>query len=126
MSELQNFFFEGQEIRFVGTSEVPEWIGSDIVAILYPEVDPKNRATYLRGVPSEWKGLQKVQTLGGAQDMATVFEPGLYSLIARSSSPLAIPFQKWVFVNSSSPALYPLCQRHATRTGERREECVAS
>jgi hypothetical protein len=97
MSELQNFFFEGQEIRFVGTSEVPEWIGSDIVAILYPEVDPKNRATYLRGVPSEWKGLQKVQTLGGAQDMATVFEPGLYSLIARSSSPLAIPFQKWVF-----------------------------
>ena len=97
MSELQNFLFEGQEIRFVGTSEVPEWIGSDVVAILYPEVDPKNRTTYLRGIPSEWKGLQKVQTPGGSQDMATVLEPGLYSLIARSNSLLAVPFQKWVF-----------------------------
>jgi hypothetical protein len=97
MSELQNFLFQQQEVRFVGTSEVPEWVGADIVAILYPEVDSKNRATYLRGIPTEWKGLQKVQTLGGVQDMATVLEPGLYSLIARSNSPLAIPFQKWVF-----------------------------
>lgn len=97
MSELQNFLFQEQEVRFVGTTEAPEWIGSDIVAILYPEVDSKNRPTYLRGIPSEWKGLQKVQTLGGVQDMVTVLEPGLYSLIARSNSPLAIPFQKWVF-----------------------------
>jgi hypothetical protein len=58
---------------------VPEAL-ADIVAILYPEVDSKNRATYLRGIPAEWKGLQKVQTLGGVQDMATVLEPGLYSL----------------------------------------------
>ncbi|MBP0011679.1 MAG: hypothetical protein J7525_00935, partial [Roseofilum sp. SID3] len=29
--------------------------------------------------------------------MVTLFEPGLYHLIARSKSPLAVPFEKWVF-----------------------------
>lgn len=97
MSDLQPFQFDGYEIRFVGTIDAPEWVGADIVAVLYPEVDQKNRSTYLRGIPDEWKGLQKVQTLGGAQDMVTVFEAGLYSLIARSNSPIAVRFQKWVY-----------------------------
>jgi len=97
MSEIQPFRFDGLEIRFVGTVETPEWVGSDIVAILYPEVESKNRSSYLRSIPSEWKGLQKVQTLGGLQDMVTVYESGLYALIARSNSPLAVPFQKWVY-----------------------------
>lgn len=95
--EIQPFNFHGQEIRFVGTSDVPEWVGVDIVSILYPEVELKNRASYLRGIPSEWKGLKKVQTSGGLQDMVTVNEPGLYSLIVRSNSPQAVPFQKWTF-----------------------------
>ncbi len=95
--QLQPFQFEGLEVRFVGTIEVPEWVGADIVAVLYPDAEPKNRATYLRSIPDEWKGLQKVQTLGGIQDMATVYEPGFYALIARSNSPKAVPFQKWVY-----------------------------
>lgn len=85
MSNLEPFRFEGHKVRFVGTPDIPEWIGADIVAVLYPEVEPKNRSTYLRGIPTEWKGLQKVQTPGGEQDMVTVFEAGLYSLIARSN-----------------------------------------
>jgi prophage antirepressor-like protein len=97
MSDLQPFSFEGIEVRFVGTVDVPEWVGADIVSVLYPDIELKNRSTYLRGIPTEWKGLQKVQTLGGDQDMVTVFEAGLYSLIARSNSPLAVPFQKWVY-----------------------------
>lgn len=95
--QLQPFEFEGLEIRFVGTVEVPEWVAVDIVSVLYPDSDPKNRSTYLRGIPEEWKGLQKVQTLGGLQEMATVYEPGLYALIARSNSSNAVPFQKWVY-----------------------------
>lgn len=95
--QLQPFQFEGLEVRFVGTIEVPEWVGADIVAVLYPESDSKNRSTYLRGIPDDWKGLQKVQTLGGFQDMVTVYEPGFYALIARSNSSKAVPFQKWVY-----------------------------
>lgn len=94
---IQPFVFEGYEVRFVGTADIPEWVGVDIVAVLNPDVDPKNLSTYLRSVPAEWKGLHKVQTLGGKQDMVTLYEPGFYSLIARSESPRAVPFQKWVY-----------------------------
>lgn len=97
MSNLQPFEFEGEEIRFVGDPDKPECVGADMVAILYPEVDTKQRTTYLRGIPEEWKGLQKMQTPGGEQEMVTLKEPGIYALIARSNSPKAVPFQKWMF-----------------------------
>ena len=101
MSDLEQFWFEESEnrwqVRFVGTPETLEWVAADVVAVLYPDVDQRNRTTYLRNVPIEWKGLHFSQTLGGLQDMVTLLEPGLYHLIARSDSPRAIPFQKWVF-----------------------------
>ena len=97
MTNLVSRMFQDKEVRFVGTTDRPEWVAADIVAILHPEVEIKNRTTYLRGIPSEWKGLQKVQTLGGTQAMATIYEPGLYALISRSNSPFAVMFQKWMF-----------------------------
>lgn len=63
-------------MRFVGTSEIPECIGLDIVGILYPEVDLKDRATYLCRISSRYKGVQKVQTPSGSQEMVTVLVPG--------------------------------------------------
>lgn len=90
-------FDDGNQVRFVGTAETPEWVAVDVVTILNPDVELKNRATYLRSVPDEWKGLQKVQTPGGPQDMVTLYESGLYALIARSNSPIAVRFQKWVY-----------------------------
>ena len=97
MSELQPFEFDGEEIRFVGDPSKPECIGADMVRVLYPEVESKQRSTYLRAIPDEWKGLQKVQTPGGEQNMVTLKEPGIYALIARSNSSKAVPFQKWIF-----------------------------
>jgi prophage antirepressor-like protein len=97
MSDLE--VFQGYTVRFVGTADKPEWVASDVVAVLYPEVDPKNRTTYLRNVPDKWKGLRKVQTLGGPQEMVTLFESGMYYLINRSNSPVADPFQDWVCEN---------------------------
>jgi hypothetical protein len=97
MSDLQPFQFDGAEIRFVGSVDDPEWVGADIVAVLYPEADSRNYSNYLSRVPDEWKGHRKIMTLGGEQEMVTVFEAGLYSLIARSNSPIAVRFQKWVY-----------------------------
>jgi prophage antirepressor-like protein len=95
--QIQPFNFEGQEIRFVGTPEAPEWVAADVVAVLYPEADSRNYSNYLSKVTEEWKGHKNIMTLGGEQDMVTLYEPGLYALITRSSSSLAIPFQKWIF-----------------------------
>lgn len=98
MSEIEKFSFDGSEVRFVGDLETPEWIGADVVNILYPAaVRNKNQSTYLSRVPQEWKGSKPVATLGGGQEMVTLFEPGLYALIVGSESPLAIPFQKWIY-----------------------------
>jgi prophage antirepressor-like protein len=100
-SSLDAFRFEdfGQswEIRWVGTVDAPEWVANDIVAVLYPEADQRNYSNYLDKVPSEWKGHKKIMTLGGEQNMTTLFEAGLYCLIARSNSLIAVPFQKWVY-----------------------------
>jgi prophage antirepressor-like protein len=96
--EPQPFNFQGFQIRFVGTTDEPEWVGADVVAVLYPGAERSSYNKYLDGVPSEWKGKKKVLTPGGPQEMGTLFEPGLYALIARSNSSLAVPFQKWVYV----------------------------
>lgn len=96
-SEIQPFRFESWEVRFVGTVEDPEWVARDIVAVLYPEADPRNYSNYLDKVAVEWKGHKQIMTPGGKQTLITLYEPGLYCLIARSESPLAIRFQKWVY-----------------------------
>ena len=97
IESIQPFEFEGYEIRFVGTSEVPEWVAADVIRVLYPECRKENLSNYLSKVPTEWKGNKEIITPGGRQEMVTVFEPGLYALITRSNSPKAVPFQKWVY-----------------------------
>jgi prophage antirepressor-like protein len=97
MTEIQPFRFESWEVRFVGTIEAPEWVARDVVAVLYPEADPRNYSNYLDKVAVEWKGHKQVMTPGGNQNVVTLYEPGLYCLIARSESPLAVRFQKWVY-----------------------------
>lgn len=97
MNNLQLFAYEGREIRFVGTPENPEWVAADVVHVLYPKAARSSYGKYLGTVPDEWKGKKKILTLGGQQSLVTVFEPGLYALIARSNSPIAVPFQKWVY-----------------------------
>jgi prophage antirepressor-like protein len=42
------------------------------------------------------KGVCKVETLGGKQDMMVISESGLYTLIMRSNKEQAKPFRRWV------------------------------
>jgi prophage antirepressor-like protein len=97
MSELSAFVFESQEVRFVGTPKKLEWVAADIVAILYPQADSRNYSNYLGKVPATWKDHKPIMTPGGKQKMATLYEPGLYYLIGRSDSPIAVPFQQWLY-----------------------------
>jgi prophage antirepressor-like protein len=100
--------YNGAEVRMVGTIDKFEWVAADVVAILYPEADPQSRNSYFRNVPEQWKGSAEIPAamknlsvssdgVRKTQTMVTLLEPGLYSLIARSRSPIAVHFQKWLF-----------------------------
>ena len=97
MTNLAFQIFQNQEIRFVGTADRPEWVAADIIAILYPDADRHSYNKYLDKIQPEWKGKKNSLTPGGTQSVTTIYEPGLYSLIARSNSPVMVPFQKWMF-----------------------------
>ena len=47
-------------------------------------------------VPDEWKGRNRITTLGGEQEVWVLTEQGLYFFLARSDKPLALPFHKWI------------------------------
>jgi BRO family, N-terminal domain len=93
MSDLQNFLFEGQEIRFVGTTDSPEWIAVDVCKIL----EIGNPSQTLADFEEDEKGITTNDTPGGLQGMLTVTESGLYRLISKSRKPVAKKFRKWVF-----------------------------
>jgi len=94
---LQVFQFEQKDILCLGTWDKPEWVANDVVDVLYPEAAKTNRSNYLRKVPAKWKGIKRIMTPGGEQDVVTLLEPGLYFFINRSNSPNAQPFQDWLY-----------------------------
>ncbi len=53
--------------------------------------------TGTRNMPAHYKGVQKVRTLGGEQEMLILNERGVYHLIMRSNKPEAVVFQDWVY-----------------------------
>jgi prophage antirepressor-like protein len=93
MSNLSVFAFESQDVRFVGTSENPEWVAQDICKCL--DLDDTSKA--LEPLESDEKGTSIIRTPGGNQEVLTVTEPGLFRLIFKSRKPVAKRFQRWVF-----------------------------
>ena len=96
MTNLTVFTFSfgnaSHDIRFVGTSEKPEWIAQDVCAAL----GIAEAKSSLRALKPSQKGVHTMHTLGGGQQMLTVTEPGLYKLIMKSRKPSAEKFQNWV------------------------------
>ncbi len=95
MSNLSVFAFEGNEVRFVGTVEKPEWVAADVCTCL--EIRASGVSESLASLEDDEKGNANVVTPGGEQEMLTVTEPGLYRLIFKSRKTVAKRFQRWVF-----------------------------
>ncbi|MDR2779897.1 MAG: phage antirepressor KilAC domain-containing protein [Synergistaceae bacterium] len=92
-NSLQVFDFEDRRGRFVMVEGEPWFVARDIaMALDYSESTGISRLFEV--VPSEWKGVYRINTLGGIQDMTCLSEQGLYFFLARSDKPKAIPFQK--------------------------------
>ena len=47
-------------------------------------------------VPEVWKGIKRINTPGGYQEMLCLTENGVYFFLGRSDKPKAIPYQMWI------------------------------
>ncbi|MGW1995206.1 phage antirepressor [Embleya sp. NPDC001921] len=82
----------GQPVRTITVGGEPWFVGADVAAVL----ELGNPRSSLALLDEDEKGVHTMDTLGGAQSLATVNESGLYSLILRSRKPQARAFKRWI------------------------------
>lgn len=93
MNELQTFNFEELPVRTLSINDEPYFVGKDVADIL----GYKRTADAIREhVDSEDKGVGKIQTPGGKQNVTIINESGIYSLIFSSKLETAKRFKRWV------------------------------
>lgn len=93
-NELQIFNSpEFGQVRSIMIEDEPWFVGKDVAEALGYK-DP--RSAISRRVDMEDRGVAKMTTPSGAQDMTTINESGLYSLILSSKLPNAKKFKRWV------------------------------
>lgn len=88
---LTTFNFNNTNVRTVTDSDGNPWfVAADLLSIV--SLDRKA----LERVDADDKGVSQIHTPGGKQNMTTVNESGMYSLILSSAKPEAKSFKKWV------------------------------
>lgn len=99
--------FESNEfgnLRVIRDDEAEPWfVAKDVCAAL----EIKNSRQALTRLDDDEKGVISNDTLGGAQQMATVNEAGLYTLVLSSKKPEAKAFRRWV-----THEVIPTIRRH--------------
>ncbi|MCG9083393.1 BRO-N domain-containing protein [Laribacter hongkongensis] len=86
------FNFHAHAVRILDKDGELWFIASDVASALEYAHTPH----MLRHLDDDEKGVQIVDTLGGAQEVSTISESGLYSAILRSRKPEAKRFKKWI------------------------------
>lgn len=93
MSQLIQFQFKDQQVRFVGTADIPSWVAKDVAQIL----QISNLSQALSRLDEDEKGYIILNDpLGNEKKYRTINESGLYSLILSSRKEVAKTFKKWV------------------------------
>lgn len=93
MNEMQIFNFNGNAVRTTKDKKGEPWfVAKDVCEVLGIN---KYRDAVSR-LDDDERGSVLVDTLGGKQDVSTVNESGLYTLIMKSRKPEAKAFRKWV------------------------------
>ena len=91
-SAIQVFNYNSRQVRTIDRDGEVWFVAKDIADIL--EFDDATHA--IRCLDDDEKGLHKMETLGGIQDMTIISEPGLYKLIFKSRKTEAKKFTRWV------------------------------
>ncbi|WFD12246.1 Bro-N domain-containing protein [Tepidibacter hydrothermalis] len=94
MNQLQVFQNnEFGQVRTLNIKNEPWFVGKDVANALGYERTADAIRTH---IDEDDKGVGKIQTPGGIQEMVIINESGLYSLILSSKLPSAKKFKKWV------------------------------
>jgi hypothetical protein len=89
--QLAPFDFEGRPVRVVTDSQGEPWfVAADVLVTI--GLDRKA----LERLDEDEKGVSSIHTPGGGQEMTTVNEPGLYTLVLGSRKTEAKRFKRWV------------------------------
>lgn len=89
---IQIFSYNGKEVRTTEINGDTWFIAKDVCDIL--EISNHRDAT--SNLDDDEKGVAKIDTLGGMQNMTVINESGLYTLLMRSNKEEAKPFRRWV------------------------------
>lgn len=93
MSAIEAFQFEGAAVRVVvGEDGEPRFVAVDVCGAL----GLGNPRSSLALLDDDEKGVHSIDTPGGPQEMTTVTEGGMYSLVLRSRKPEAKRFKRWL------------------------------
>ena len=120
MNELK--IFNNEEfgrIRAVEQNGEPWFVGKDVAQVLgYKEPTKAARER----VDAEDRGVSKIDTPSGTQEMTIINESGLYSLVLSSKLPTAKKFKRWV-----TSEVIPSIRKHgAYLTDQKIEELLIS
>ncbi|PEM58649.1 BRO family protein [Bacillus toyonensis] len=119
MNQLQVFNNEefGQ-VRTMVQGEDVWFVAKDVCDVL----EIKNHRTSISILDEDEKGVHSMDTLGGIQQLQTINESGLYSLVLRSRKPQAKAFKKWV----TSEVLPSIRKHGAYMTDQALEQAVTN
>lgn len=93
MNELQNFNFEGNEVRTLTVNGEPYFVGKDVADVLGYS---NNRDALSKHVDNEDKLTSQIATAGQMRSQTVITESGVYSLIFGSKLESAKRFKRWV------------------------------
>ncbi|HEX7349631.1 phage antirepressor [Brachybacterium sp.] len=92
MTALTPFQYGAHEVRTLSVDDEPWFVLADLCRIL----DISNARNVASRLADDMKGVRSVDTPGGVQQMTTVSEAGMYSVVMRSDKPQSEPFRRWV------------------------------
>jgi anti-repressor protein len=105
MNQLQIFNYQTKEVRTVIKNGEPWFVAKDVCEIL----EHSNSRVAISRLEEDEKGVSKVYTLGGEQELTVINEFGLYSLVLTSNKPEAKQFKRWI-----THEVIPSIRQHGT------------
>ena len=116
MTDIQIFKNEQfGEVRTVAKDGEPWFVANDICKVL----GHTNSRVAVASLDEDEKGVSKVYTLGGEQQMTVVNEAGMYQLVIRSNLPAAKAFKRWI-----THEVIPTIRRHGAYATETTIESI--